>query len=397
MDGRGTGAGAAAGAAARAADGSGPGSGSGLDAARPARVANIEVLRLMAALGVLLHHLGHYGREMLGASRDWLAWPIFVGFPVPLFFVISGYVLAGAIERTGPGRYLVARALRLYPGYWLALGLFLLTQGLAMPWSASATLTLPTAATLGLWPAGREGVPYFLGVEWSLVYEVFLSAALGLLALAGGARRRELVALWLGLLCAKAIYRPNLYSDPLHLGPVIALSAYNAPFLAGILLRDWRFSRPGLRGPALLLLPLLLAAAATRPSLELAWLWWGAAAVLLLWLAIDLPQLSPRHPLVRLGACTYGLFLVHVPLQLAALRWAAGQGWQGEGRALWLAGAVALGGGLAFGALEARLYGWLRAWTMTPRAWPTALRAAMLRLLEAELMEPAGLRGAGGR
>ena len=377
MDGRGTDACAAAGAAARAAVGSGPGPGPGMDAARPVRIANIEVLRLLAALGVVLHHLGHYGRELVGVSREFLAWPIFVGFPVPLFFAISGYVLAGSMERASLGRYLAGRVLRLYPGYWLALALFLLSAGLALPGSASAPLTLPSAATLGLWPAGRDGVPYFLGVEWSLVYEVFLSAALGLLALAGGARRRELVALWLGLLCAKAIYRPNLYSDPLPLGPVIALSAFNAPFLAGILLRDWRFSRPGLRGPALLLLPLLLAAAATRPSLELAWLWWGAAAVLLLWLAIDLPQLSPRHPLVRLGACTYGLFLMHVPLQLAALRWAAGQSWQGLGGALWLAGAVALGGGLGFGALEARLHGWLRARTMgarsgtaAPRAWP---------------------------
>ncbi len=359
----------------------------------PHRVDNIELLRLLAAGGVVLHHLGHYGKELAGVGPGWLAWPLFVGFPVPLFFVISGFVLAAAMERSSLPRYALARALRLYPGYWLAVGLLLLGRGLAARWDGHSSLApvLPGAATLGLWPAGREGVPYFLGIEWSLVYEVFLSVALGVLVLGGRGRLKELTAIWLGLLCAKAIYWPDLFSEPLPSGLVIALSAFNAPFLAGMLLQQWRPTDRRLRSPALVVLPVLVAVAATRSRLELAWLWWGAAAVVLVWLATDLPQIGARHPLARLGGCTYGLFLLHVPLMLVALRQAQGWGWTGQERALLLAGSLAMAGGLAFGAVEAGLHRRLRGWgARLSETWAPAAGRALLTEGSARAATPPG-------
>lgn len=322
------------------------------------RYANIQVLRLLAAVGVVLHHLGYYGPEILGVGRDWLKFPLFVGFPVPLFFAVSGFVLAQAVRRSGPGRYLLARALRLYPGYFLALvATLLLMRGGVFTEGHRLSVGAVGFGTLTLWPRGSEGTVAYLGVEWSLIYELFLSAALAALVLVDGRRLPELAAAWLGVILAKVIYRPNLYSDALPHWSTIALSGFNAPFLYGLMAYQLKDRGRSLRWVAVAAIPACMAYAATRPTLELSWLWWGAAGVILVWLVTQIPQISESHPLARLGGCTYGLFLVHVPLLFCVLYPAARRGWQGRVEPLWLAGAMAIVGGLAFGRLEAAIHG----------------------------------------
>ena len=328
------------------------------------RFANIQVLRLLAAVGVVLHHLGHYGPKIVGVGRDWLKFPLFVGFPVPLFFAVSGFVLAQAVRRSGPGRYLLARALRLYPGYWLALVVtMLLMRGGVFTEGHRLSVGAASFGTLTLWPRGSEGTVAYLGVEWSLIYELFLSAALAALVLVDGRRLPELAAAWLGVILAKVIYRPNLYSEALPHWGTIALSGFNAPFLYGLMAYQLKDRGRSLRWVAVAAIPACMAFAATRPTLELSWLWWGAAGVAMVWLATQLPQISERNLLARLGGCTYGLFLVHVPLLFCILYPAARLGWQGRVEPLWLAGAAAIIGGLGFGRLEAAIHSRLRHWS----------------------------------
>jgi len=237
------------------------------------RITNIQVLRLLAAVGVVLHHLGHYGPVILKVGRDWLKFPLFVGFPVPLFFVVSGFVLARAVRGASPGRYLIARALRLYPGYWIALaGTVALMRAGVFTEAHRALRGASSFGSLSLWPRGSEGVMTFLGIEWSLVCEIFLSGALGALAWVGRRRMPELAAAWLGIIVAKVIYRPQIFTDMLPHASTIALSGYNAPFLLGLLAYPLRERGQGLRWLVMAAIPALMAYAATRPTLELSFL-----------------------------------------------------------------------------------------------------------------------------
>src|SRR5262245_427807 len=126
------------------------------------RYPNVHLLRVVAAAGVVIHHTGAHGAAILGiphADVSFLLHPVAVGFPVPLFFAVSGFVLAHAV-RTAPGghsapRFLLARFLRLYPGYWLALAVAI---GLSWAGLLSAThrafVPMTGFGTVALWPNG---------------------------------------------------------------------------------------------------------------------------------------------------------------------------------------------------------------------------------------------------
>src|SRR5205814_6852230 len=90
---------------------------------------------LFAALGVVLFHTGWYGRHSFGVSDGpvpWLLMPWVASACVPLFFALSGFVLTLALKRTSPGRYLLLRAIRLYPGFWAAIALLMIVYGLGL-------------------------------------------------------------------------------------------------------------------------------------------------------------------------------------------------------------------------------------------------------------------------
>mgnify|MGYP002778338143 FL=1 len=327
------------------------------------RYSNIQILRVFAAVGVVLHHLGYYAPRYAEVGREWLLFPVFVSFPVPLFFAVSGFVLAHAVRSASPGRFLLARFLRLYPGFWLAVvGTLLLMRFRVFTEIHRWLVKMTSVGSFTLWPGGEGATAYTLGVEWSLIYEVFLSAALAAFALFGSKRAVPVLAgVWLAVIAGKVVGWPNLYTDVIPHWSTIALSAFNVPFLFGVLAYQVKDAGRPLRWAVLPAIPAIMYFAATVPTtLELAWVCWGVAGVASVWVAVQLPQLSDRNPLVRLGDCTYGLFLVHVPLMWAVLYPASRLGWNGRVEVLWLAGAVAIVGGLAFGRLESAIHTRLR-------------------------------------
>ncbi len=129
----------------------------------------LEIGRLAAASLVVVAHLFS---TMPGLVRDAQA-SFFarVDLPAPLavqfFFVLSGFVMAGA-HGADRGRFwsvarhfLWRRACRIYPMYWLALALAVAMIGAPRGWHAAALLSLsPAAATEDVPPA------------WTLRYEV---------------------------------------------------------------------------------------------------------------------------------------------------------------------------------------------------------------------------------
>lgn len=94
------------------------------------RVNNFDLLRLFAALQVLVFHTAT--RLDLPAFAGWSLLEAFPG--VPIFFAMSGFLIAAALERSDSiGRYAANRLLRILPGLWLCV-----------------LLTLPVAALCGI-------------------------------------------------------------------------------------------------------------------------------------------------------------------------------------------------------------------------------------------------------
>jgi peptidoglycan/LPS O-acetylase OafA/YrhL len=215
--------------------------------------------------------------------------------------------------------------------------------------------------TVTLWPAGPGATLYVLGVEWSLVYEAFLSAALAGLSVFGRRGVPVLAAAWLAVLLVKMAAWPDHLFDVFPRWTTIALSGYNVPFLLGVLAYQMRDFGRRLRWAVLPAVVGVLYAASTRLMRpEQMWACWGVAGAGCVWLAVQFRQLPDRNPLVRLGDWTYGLFLAHVPLMLAVLYQANRLGWAGRVEGLWAAGAASIAGGLLFGRLEAAVHAHLR-------------------------------------
>jgi peptidoglycan/LPS O-acetylase OafA/YrhL len=96
------------------------------------RIAELDALRGLAALAVVLfHYLDRYD-ELHDHVTDPLFYIPFGARGVQLFFVISGFVIFMTLQRAKrPMDFVVSRFSRLYPGYWVAIIVTTLTvQGL---------------------------------------------------------------------------------------------------------------------------------------------------------------------------------------------------------------------------------------------------------------------------
>ncbi|MBK0380212.1 acyltransferase family protein [Mucilaginibacter segetis] len=80
------------------------------------RINNFDLLRLLAATQVIFDH--YFQHLNIPIGHLWLK--IMYLFPgVPIFFVISGYLISASFERNNSLRnYFRNRALRIYPGLW---------------------------------------------------------------------------------------------------------------------------------------------------------------------------------------------------------------------------------------------------------------------------------------
>ena len=148
------------------------------------------IFRLLLALGVVAHHtlifalVGHVGH-----------------YAVFCFFALSGFLMTKVLQERygydagGLRRYLVNRALRIYPPYWVALALGLAVLALGLPPAGSFRLPatadqwLRNVALFGL----HAGVPARpVSPAWSLHVELCFYVLMGL----GLSRWRWSTALW---------------------------------------------------------------------------------------------------------------------------------------------------------------------------------------------------------
>jgi exopolysaccharide production protein ExoZ len=295
------------------------------------RLSSIQILRAGAAFSVALFHAAQWSHIDLAVGAA----------GVDLFFVISGFVLWAACEArpTTPAAFLLARAERILPLYWVAT---LVVAAGAVWRPAALPIVHPGSGHLALSllliphddPAG--GPFPLLPTGWTLTYEAFFYAVMALALLAPRDKRWTLLS---AILFAAALIGFGYHGWYTLLANPLLLE-----FLAGAALaRAWskgRFERlPAPAGWALIASGLLILLACQLGGLRDDFLRpfvWGPPAVMIVAGALKLEangRIAPTpiaptpialgpitRALVAQGDASYSLYLVQAPL-IAAFAW----------------------------------------------------------------------------
>src|SRR3989338_204433 len=308
------------------------------------RIADIEVLRAVAVLFVLFQHLGSllpWGSPTLEALYGYLGGT----FGVDLFFAVSGFVIArdliprlrAASDWRRAWRIMAAfwvrRIWRLWPSAWLWLGLILLAvvlfnrSGVFGSWEANLQATLAgifhyaNVRFAQLFMVSEIGVSF---VYWSLSLEEQFYLLFPLLILL---MRRHLA--WVLLVVALVqigLPRAHHYlmmfrTDALALGILLALWSGQTSWQATLRL----FTGLGRWGCRLLAAACIGAMALLSSRLELTAYAIGVitllSGVLVLMASYNRDLLVPvgrlQALLLWIGARSYALYLIHVPVFFA--------------------------------------------------------------------------------
>lgn len=301
----------------------------------------------MAALLVAFYHASDFSGTHFGDSSWATAFDGRFGIiGVAIFFAISGLLMANLIQRTDPWRFLAHRIVRIYPTFLLA----------ASAWvSVIALLGFGKVGfhifSLMLVPVGPRA--YYLGVEWTLVFECTYYVTLFLIALIGWSRFLNRIALaWIAVIGAAPLFigwNDNIYCSFFS----VWLSPANVAFAGGLLI-PWIVSKLRIPvGTGFLALCILMAALPANPMI--ARLAAGVAATLLV---VDVVRVKvPSSAMVglpKLGDWSYALYLCHAPCIWTVYRlWPASLGVG----AAWLSAVVAaIIVSAGFGMIDMRMY-----------------------------------------
>jgi peptidoglycan/LPS O-acetylase OafA/YrhL len=293
------------------------------NADQTSRVEALDLLRLVAVLGVVLYHFGFWGPASNGipqAAIPWLAPVAKYGFlGVPAFFVISGFVIAYSAEgRTAIG-FAIARFSRIYPTFVFCMTLTFLAILIWGPPHFKASLAQWFANLFIAAPA--LGQSYMDASYWSLVIEVVFYGWVAVLIAAGLFPRRidAIILIWLGITFA------NELTIDMPLAEKLFIADDSGFFAVGLLTHQFYRGR---RDAMLYgILTLSIGTAVFQAIHKLARLAphtggvfdrWIVAAICLASIAVIFLATRIRHvPLpagvvIAVGGLTYPLYLLHM-------------------------------------------------------------------------------------
>jgi peptidoglycan/LPS O-acetylase OafA/YrhL len=336
---------------------------------RPAgtrRFKSIEGLRAVAAGAILLHHFFLANPPPSGLLR----YTHHLEFGVPVFFVISGFVLyrpwvdvrPASLDARAVLGYARRRVARIVPAFWVA-------------------LTLAAAFGLSTGRTGAHPLTYYgflqvysihtafngLGVAWSLGTELTFYAVLPLLAIGAlriGTRRSAVCG---GVLVVVTLV-VRYVSFSAHL-PALAFTLAGTFdwFAIGMALATLTVRRPALVGRVNPMIAMILGVTLilTMGALELPWgviaynanptatgsivahLFYGAIGLMFVLAAASAEQRGSgvvravlgNRAAVWLGTVSYGIYLWHVPM-IGAVGKIVGRGWLPSNSAVQLVAVV---------------------------------------------------------
>jgi peptidoglycan/LPS O-acetylase OafA/YrhL len=283
----------------------------------------LNFVRLVLAATVIVAHtwpLGGYGDEPIFGGMD-------IGsLAVAGFFAISGYLITVSRFRLGFGRFMLNRAVRIFPAFWVCLVIIafviapVVSGATGGPWQVGSALGYVVKNSL-LWivqggisagPANVSVPNSWDGSLWTLSYEFAAYLATGLVFSVGFFRRnRVAAAASLLFLCVAvqwlAPWLLESVSTGLYRGIVINSAWLGTFFAAGMLVSFLAHKTP-LKPWIAALSVLVLAIATMTGSVRTI----GAVplAVLVLWAGAVLP--------IRWGASndiSYGVYIYGFPVQ----------------------------------------------------------------------------------
>lgn len=276
----------------------------------------LQLARGAAAILVVLYHANDFVLP-LRLYDGGIAWRGFGwGYAgVEFFFVLSGFII-GHVHHRDIGNpvqlrtFLVKRALRIFPMYWLVLTAVLLAYALLPSLGTELPRTESALLAYLLWPSADRPV---LPVAWTLKHEMlFYLVFAGLLVHA-----RMGMTVFFVWMTGCLIF---LFLPPASFPAAFLFSPYNLLFAVGL---GVFFMRPNLRQPVARRTAvtgiLLFVGIGMSEQFLFAWplgvrtIAYGLAASLLLVGALQL-RIKVPAPGVLLGDASYAIYLVHLPV-----------------------------------------------------------------------------------
>lgn len=280
------------------------------------RLHALDLLRFIAAISVVFYH---FINRPEATSFEWLAPFTQYGYlGVPIFFIISGYVIAVSASNRSSFGFLKARIIRLYPAYWIGLfftlSVLILSEGYSNNEGSIIVVFLANLTMIN----NVFGISNVDGVYWTLHAELRFYGCVFLLMIFGVFNRFYLwVNAWL-LMSVVHVF----FGEPFFMGWFIS-PVYSPFFIAGIVF--YLLQRDGIRFYLIFMLAVTCVLSLVRtyeiaPSFIV-----GAgkfqgmmSAVIIFILFLIFLVLICRWVVIRryywlsiLGAMTYPLYLIH--------------------------------------------------------------------------------------
>lgn len=296
------------------------------------RYNNFDLLRIMAALQVVfVHCVEHMGLE------HGPVYNVITLIPgVPIFFVLSGFLVAASYERAPNLRsYFTYRFLRIYPALWVCLVVSTMTAVLAgvrfdaaefIPWA------LAQASIVQFYNPDflrGYGVGVINGSLWTITVELQFYLAVPFISMMLARARKPNAALLIGIAAFLILNRLFVEHTAHQRGFVeklieVTLFPYLYLFLVGVFLqRNMSLVRRFLFGKAWLWFPLFIV---VTTAMDAAGLnvrgnhLHPISAVLLAFAAVSAAYTLPNLHKVLLGHdLSYGLYIYHMPFINLAL------------------------------------------------------------------------------
>jgi len=315
------------------------------DASGGRHLARIDAVRGFAALTVALMHIRlvnwvgmreywttHRFDLSISSALAYLSFPLIWGYiGVPIFFVISGYVIHRGSKNIEPGlvhggRFLVRRIVRIYPTFIAAMLITWYCDSLARSNNVSTqwlgdTSALNASRNLAAL-VGIVGTPFGSNLPlWTLAIEIQFYAVYPLALIAWrwlGPEKMLLATLLLGVAGYLLLHRHGLSAFPL----------YYFSWWLGAYVADKNGKRPSSRLPLFIsVFLLLLGCGAFLARFDLATHnLWSIGFAILLWYMLNANAESPnvrpeqarsswvQKALQKCGDFSYSLYAVHMPI-----------------------------------------------------------------------------------
>lgn len=278
-------------------------------AAQTIRLLELDALRGLAALSVVLFHYTTRYQELYGHSTIPLASFDLGHYGVNLFFMISGFVIFMTLNKTRkPSDFVVSRFSRLYPAYWAAACL----SFAAVHLSGLPGKEVPFPVLLVNLTMFQEmfGVKHVDNVYWTLQVElIFYLLMLGLYHFRQLKNIETVLFVWLGIRLTYLLLPAWLHVEPSYLVGKLLIQDFIPFFALGIVFYRMReLEAPSLRHGLLIISSLLLIQFGNGLDVFLV----ACLFTTVFWLfTAGRLGILASAPLVFLGTISYSLYLVH--------------------------------------------------------------------------------------